>query len=67
MDPTFPPSESDTIVDYTPEGCYTEGTNGHAVAFRQDQLSEADLTTESCLQACKSQGYPLAATEYSQE
>lgn len=67
MDPTFPTSDSATVADYTAEGCYTEGYNGRAVAYRQDQLSTSNLTTEICLQACKSQNYPLAATEYSSE
>ncbi|KAI4160730.1 MAG: hypothetical protein L6R39_000189 [Caloplaca ligustica] len=67
MDPTYPPSDSSNVLDYTPEGCYTEGYNGRAVAFRQDQLSSTNLTTEACLGACKSQNFPLAATEYGGE
>ncbi|MCJ1459416.1 hypothetical protein MMC28_009794 [Mycoblastus sanguinarius] len=65
MDPTFPPTDDSTISDYSPEGCYTEGTNGRAVVYRQNQLSSSNLTTELCLETCKSQNYPLAATEYS--
>ncbi|KAL8712392.1 MAG: hypothetical protein Q9220_003240 [cf. Caloplaca sp. 1 TL-2023] len=64
MDPTYPPSDISDILDYTPQGCYTEGYNGRAVAFRQDQLSATNLTTEACLSACKKQNFPLAATEY---
>ena len=67
MDPTYPISDVTTVVDYTPQGCYTEGYNGRAVAFRQDQVSASTLTTESCLQACKAQNFPLAATEYGSE
>ncbi|KAI4113773.1 MAG: hypothetical protein LQ338_008116 [Usnochroma carphineum] len=67
MDPTYPPSDSSSICDYTPEGCYTEGYNGRAVAFRQDQLTSQNLTIEACLGACKSQDFPLAATEYGGE
>ncbi|KAL9601363.1 MAG: hypothetical protein Q9219_002539 [cf. Caloplaca sp. 3 TL-2023] len=67
MDPAYPPSDSSDILDYTPEGCYTEGYNGRAVAFRQDQLSSTNLTTKGCLSACKSQYFPLAATEYGGE
>ena len=67
MDPTYPPSDSSSIADYTPEGCYTEGYNGRAVAFRQGQLSSKNLTTEDCLGACKSQNFPLAATEFGGE
>ncbi|MCJ1255436.1 hypothetical protein MMC24_003252 [Lignoscripta atroalba] len=67
MDPTFPPIDETTIVDYSPLGCYTEGYSGRAVAYRQEQLSTTTLTTETCLQACKDGNYPLAATEYAGE
>ncbi|KAL8780989.1 MAG: hypothetical protein Q9194_000591 [Teloschistes cf. exilis] len=67
MDPTYPPSDQSDILDYTPEGCYTEGYNGRAVGFRQDQVNSTTMTTESCLRACKSQNFPLAATEYGGE
>ncbi|KAI4280101.1 MAG: hypothetical protein L6R38_004714 [Xanthoria sp. 2 TBL-2021] len=67
MDPTYPPSDSSDILTYTPQGCYTEGYNGRAVAFRQSQLSTKNLTTRACLSTCKSQNFPLAATEYGSE
>ncbi|KAL8994275.1 MAG: hypothetical protein Q9169_005710 [Polycauliona sp. 2 TL-2023] len=67
MDPTYPSSDSSDILTYTPQGCYTEGYNGRAVAFRQSQLSTKNLTTKACLSTCKSQNYPLAATEYGSE
>ena len=67
MDPTFPATNANDISDYTPQGCYAEGGYGRAVVYRQDQLSTSTLTTEICLSACKSQNYPLAATEYGSE
>ncbi|KAI4226415.1 MAG: hypothetical protein L6R36_003173 [Xanthoria steineri] len=67
MDPTYPPSDSSDILTYTPQGCYTEGYNGRAVAFQQSQLSTKNLTTKACLSTCKSQNFPLAATEYGSE
>ena len=67
MDPTYPPSDEPDILAYTPEGCYTEGYNGRAVAWRQSQLSTTTMTTEVCLRGCRSQNFPLAATEYGGE
>lgn len=67
MDPTFPPTNANDISSYTPQGCYAESGNGRALAYRQYQLAASTMTTETCLSACKSQGYPLAATEYGQE
>ncbi|KAL8691683.1 MAG: hypothetical protein Q9224_004118 [Gallowayella concinna] len=67
MDPTYPPSDSSDIMSYTPEGCYTEGYNGRAVAFRQSQLDSKSMTTKTCLGACKRQNFPLAALEFGGE
>ncbi|KAL8799931.1 MAG: hypothetical protein Q9182_005519 [Xanthomendoza sp. 2 TL-2023] len=67
MDPTYPPSDISDILTYTPEGCYTEGYNGRAVAFRQSQLDSKSMTTKVCLGACKSQNFPLAALEFGGE
>ena len=64
MDPTFAPTDKTTISDYVSMGCYTEGYNGRAVAFQQNQVNSSTLTTEICLQTCKNSNYPLAATEY---
>ncbi|MCJ1409529.1 hypothetical protein MMC19_003610 [Ptychographa xylographoides] len=65
-DPTFPALDNTTISDYTGAGCYSEGTAGRAIQFQQT-VNKATMTTESCLQQCKNEGYPLAATEYGQE
>ncbi|KAL8826061.1 MAG: hypothetical protein Q9191_004032 [Dirinaria sp. TL-2023a] len=67
MDPTFPATDANDISDYTPQGCYTESGNGRALVYRQNQLSTTNMTTETCLAACKSQNYPLAGTEYASE
>lgn len=49
-------------------GCYSDlGPNGRTLAWRQDQIPDADLTIEACLQACKEGGYAFAGVEYSQE
>ena len=63
MDPTFQTVNSSTISDYQPLGCYTEGSNGRALAYQQS-LDSSTMTTELCLQACKTANYPLAGTEY---
>ncbi|MCJ1478920.1 hypothetical protein MMC13_007604 [Lambiella insularis] len=67
QDPTFNPVNTSTISDYMPVGCYSEGTNGRAINFQQNNLVASTMTTEICLQACKNEGYPLAATEYASE
>ena len=65
MDPTFPPASAAVISNYMPQGCYSDdSTSGRALVYLQDQLSSTDLTTEICLGACMSLGYPLAGTEY---
>ncbi|KAH8658736.1 WSC domain-containing protein [Tricladium varicosporioides] len=67
QDPTFQPVDKSTISDYMPLGCYSEGYNGRSLAWRQEQLSSADLTIEKCLGACKDGGFPIAGVEYAQE
>lgn len=67
MDPTFKPVDSTTISDYQSLGCYTEGTSGRAVFYQQHSFDASALTTETCLQVCKSQNFPFAATEFSRE
>lgn len=67
VDPTFKPTDSTTISDYQALGCYTEGTAGRAVYYQQHGFDASALTTETCLQACKSQNYPFAATEFANE
>jgi hypothetical protein len=64
QDPTFPYDNTSIISDYTPQGCWTEGTNGRTLVYRQDALSTATLTVEECLFSCKAGGYPLAGVEY---
>ncbi|MCJ1308832.1 hypothetical protein MMC25_002487 [Agyrium rufum] len=66
QDPTFTQSDTTGTTDYMSLGCYSEGYNGRAVAFQQ-VVNASALTTEVCLQTCKSKNYPLAATEYSGE
>ncbi|MCJ1322778.1 hypothetical protein MMC15_008128 [Xylographa vitiligo] len=67
MDPTFTPVNNQTITDYVELGCYSEGTNGRAIAFQQNNLLASTMTTEICLQACKDEGYPFAATEFASQ
>jgi hypothetical protein len=67
MDPTFNPIDTTTISDYMPLGCYSEGVGGRAVAFQQNQLDGSLMTTELCLQTCKDDGYPFAATEFASQ
>ncbi|KAF7881143.1 uncharacterized protein EAF02_007034 [Botrytis sinoallii] len=68
QDTTFPTVDSTIISDYTPMGCYSDlGPNGRTLAWKQDQIPDADLTIEACLQACKEGGYAFAGVEYSQE
>lgn len=67
QDPTFPVVDDSTIADYQPLGCYSEGTNGRSLAWRQNQLSTTNLTVDECLFACKDGGYSFAGVEYGQE
>ncbi|TVY84936.1 WSC domain-containing protein [Lachnellula suecica] len=67
QDPTFPSVNQADISDYQPLGCYSEGTSGRSLAWRQDQVSSTSLTIESCLSACKTGGYSIAGVEFGQE
>jgi hypothetical protein len=64
MDPTFPTVNENTIADYASLGCYSEGTNGRALVWQQNQLSTTNMTVEECLFACKDGGYSFAGVEY---
>lgn len=64
QDTTFPTVDDSTISDYVPMGCYSEGTNGRALIYQQNQLSSTNLTVEECLFACKDGGYSFAGVEY---
>jgi hypothetical protein len=64
QDPTFPSVSDSTIADYKALGCYSEGTNGRALVWQQDQISTTNITVEECLFACKDGGYPFAGVEY---
>jgi hypothetical protein len=48
-------------------GCYSENSTGRSLAWRQDQVSSASLTIETCLLACKKEGYSFAGVEFGQE
>ena len=67
QDPTFPTVDETIISDYKPLGCYSEGTSGRSLAWRQDQVNASTLTIESCLTACKQGGYDIAGVEFGQE
>ncbi|KAE8451985.1 hypothetical protein EG329_002150 [Mollisiaceae sp. DMI_Dod_QoI] len=67
QDPTFPTVDDSILSDYKPLGCYSEGSSGRSLAWRQDQLSTTNLTVEACLYACKDAGFPIAGVEYGQE
>ncbi|KAH8595600.1 WSC domain-containing protein [Bisporella sp. PMI_857] len=67
QDPTFPTVDDNDISDYKALGCYSEGTSGRSLVWRQDQVAEADLTINKCLAACKKGGYAFAGVEYGQE
>ncbi|KAM3070359.1 hypothetical protein ACMFMG_010190 [Clarireedia jacksonii] len=68
QDTTFPTVDESTISDYLPMGCWSDlGPHGRTLAWKQDQIPNANMTTEACLSACKQGGYAFAGTEYSQE
>lgn len=67
QDPTFPIVDDTTVSDFQSIGCYSEGSNGRSLAWRQDQVSSTSLTIESCLSACKKKGYSFAGVEFAQE
>ena len=64
MDPTFPAVVNTTIADYQSLGCYSEGTNGRALEWQQNQLSTTNMTIEECLFACKDGGYSFGGVEF---
>ncbi|ORY63434.1 WSC domain-containing protein [Pseudomassariella vexata] len=68
-DTTFLPVDEQTIAEYRPLGCYTDNNPEakKALFFRQTQLDNEPLTTEICLEACRSKGFPFAGTEFSSE
>jgi hypothetical protein len=67
QDPTFLPVDDTIITDYKPLGCYSDlGPDGRTLAWQQTVDATA-LTVETCLTACKQEGYPFAGVEYAQE
>jgi len=64
QDPTFLTVDNSTIADYKSMGCYSEGTNGRALIWQQNQLDPNSMTVEECLFACKNGGYSFAGVEY---
>ncbi|KKA28148.1 hypothetical protein TD95_000965 [Thielaviopsis punctulata] len=68
VDPTFGNFSDVTEADYKASGCWTDNsTEGRALSWRQDNLSTANMTTETCLDACKDGGFPYAGLEYGGE
>ena len=61
-DPTFSNVSSGAYTGYIFKGCYTEATNGRALALRQTNLGFSNMTVESCLTSCKSQGFSRNAS-----
>ncbi|KAH7418127.1 WSC domain-containing protein [Cadophora sp. MPI-SDFR-AT-0126] len=67
QDPTFPVADYTTISDYVKLGCYSEGSVGRSLAWRQDQVNATTMTVESCLTACKAGGYSFSGLEFASE
>ncbi|KAH6720098.1 WSC domain-containing protein [Leptodontidium sp. MPI-SDFR-AT-0119] len=67
QDPTFPVADSTTISDYQKLGCYSEGSVGRSLAWRQDQVSGTTMTVEKCLTACKAGGFSFTGIEFASE
>lgn len=67
QDPTFPVADLTTISDYQKLGCYSEGSVGRSLAWRQDQVDATTMTVESCLTACKAGGFSFSGLEFAQE
>lgn len=63
LDPTFPVVSNKTISDYMSMGCYSEGPNGRALGWRQDDVNPTTLTVEKCLSSCLNGGYAFAGLE----
>ncbi|KFA78018.1 hypothetical protein S40288_05246 [Stachybotrys chartarum IBT 40288] len=68
QDPTFSAdSDSVTTDNYVPLGCYTDqGAAGRSLSWPK-RIDAATFTTDSCLSACKQDGFPFAGTEYGRE
>jgi hypothetical protein len=43
-------------------GCYTDGTNGRALA--KDANTNSQMTAQTCISYCSGLGYGVAGTEY---
>lgn len=68
QDPTFQIVDWTTITGYMSIGCYTEGTTGRTLAWKQgDPVTGPALTVEKCLSACKGGGYAFAGLQYGRE
>ncbi|KAF2640151.1 WSC-domain-containing protein [Massarina eburnea CBS 473.64] len=69
QDPTFPDADDIAIAsDYLSLGCYTEGNGGRSLDYSQwDFLNSSAMTTETCLDACGSKGFPFVGTEFGRE
>lgn len=67
QDTTFPTVDNTVISDYKPMGCYSEGSSGRSLAWRQNQINATTMTVESCLFACKGGGFSFAGVEFGQE
>ncbi|KAH0499309.1 hypothetical protein TgHK011_006512 [Trichoderma gracile] len=70
--PSGPPSTTSAAPQPTglPQGwqsygCWVDGVNGRIL--NKQLPDDADLTLESCAQACSSQGYTIAGAEYSRQ
>jgi hypothetical protein len=59
--------DSTIVSDYKSLGCYSEGTSGRSLNWRQDSVAAATMTVETCLAACKAGGYSFAGIEFAQE
>ncbi|KAK0623035.1 WSC domain-containing protein [Immersiella caudata] len=66
-DPTFLPVDEVTIEDYDHIGCWTDDSRlGRALSYDME-IDSSTFTTEECLAACRSEGYPFAGTEFGGE
>ncbi|CAI6337783.1 unnamed protein product [Periconia digitata] len=53
------------VAGWSSLGCYTDSVGARTLANRE--FPDGDLTTESCLAACRTAGYKYAGTEYGGE
>ncbi|KAG4436351.1 hypothetical protein IFR05_008172 [Cadophora sp. M221] len=67
QDPTFPVADPTTISDYQKLGCYSEGSMGRSLAWRQDQVNGSAMTVQKCLTACKAGGFSFTGIEFASE